>query len=238
MKQFAIIGVSKFGSRILDELSQIDCEILIIDKDPLRIEKLKDRVTYSYVADVLNEETIRKLVPPTVDAAIVDLGDRTEVSILVTNYLKKIGVRQIVVKAETNEHGEILQIVGATQIVFPNREAAKRLIPMIAYTNLFNYLPISEGLIIAEIKVPDKNVGMTLIEADFRKTHKFNVIALRKAEDEAEYRFYEPDYELQADDVLLVAGNENDLGSLVSESPTKRRKGVNRLFRTLLRRSH
>ncbi len=237
MKQFAIIGVGKFGNRVLEELSQIECEILIIDKNREVIENLKDRVSYSYIADVLNLETIRKLVPPTVDAAIVDLGDRTEVSILVTNYLKKIGIREIVVKAETDEHGEILEIVGATRVIFPNREASKRLIPMIAYSDLFNYLPISEGLIIAEIKVPKKNVGMSLIEADFRRTYNFNIIALRKTDDEkAGYRFYTPDYQLQENDLLLVAGNEDDLGGLIGEARIKSHSGLNRLFRTLLRR--
>lgn len=237
MKQFAIIGVSKFGFRVMEELSQIDCEILIIDKDRELIEKLKDRVSYSYIADVLNEETIRKLVPSTVDAAIVDLGDRTEASILVTNYLKKIGVSRIIAKAETDEHGEILEIVGATDVIFPNREAAKRLTPMLAFSHLFNYLPISNGLIIAEIKTPAKHVGMSLVEADFRKTYKFNVIAIRKEDDEeAGYLFFAPDYRLQANDILLVAGSETDLAGLIGDAPVKRRKGINRLFHTLLRR--
>lgn len=237
MKQFAIIGVSKFGLRVLEELSEIDCEILIIDKDRELIEKLKERVTYSYIADVLNEETIRKLVPRTVDAAIVDLGDRTEASILVTNYLKKIGVAKIIAKAETDDHGEILSIVGATDVIFPNREAAKRLTPLIAYDRLFNYLPISEGLIIAEIKVPEKHVGMTLIEANFRRTYRFNVIAIRRPEEEESgYRFFDPDYRLQKDDILLVAGSEEDLAALVGDMPGRKRKGFNRLFHGLLGR--
>lgn len=237
MKQFAIIGVSKFGYRVLEELSQIDCEILIVDKDRELIEKLKDRVSYSYIADVLDEETIRKLVPATVDAAIVDLGDRTEASILVTNYLKKIGVSRIIAKAETDEHGEILEIVGATYVIFPNREAAKRLTPIIAYSQLFNYLPISNGLVIAEIKVPDKHVGMTLIEADFRRTYRFNVIAIRKADDEESgYLFFEPDYRLQGNDVLLVAGNEGDLAKLIGDAPVKKRRGLGTLFHSFRRR--
>ena len=238
MKQFAIIGVSKFGYRVLEELSQIDCETLIIDKDRELIERLKDRVSYSYIADVLDEQTIRKLVPPTVDAAIVDLGERTEASILVTNYLKKLGVGTIIAKAETDEHGEILEIVGATEVIFPNREAAKRLIPMIAYSQLFNYLPISNGLIIAEIRVPAKHIGMTLIETNVRRAYKFNVIAIRKADDEeAGYLFFDPEYRLQDNDILLIAGMEQDLSGLVGDSPIKRPSGLNRLFRSLLRRN-
>ena len=237
MKQFAIIGVSRFGYRVLEELSQLDCEILVIDKDRELIESLKDKVTYSYIADVINEQTIRKLIPPTIDAAIIDLGDRTEASILVTNYLKKIGVSKIVVKAETDEHGEILELVGATHVMFPNREAAKRITPILAFTQLFNYLPISNGLVIAEVKVPSRHVGMTLIEADFRRTYKFNVIAMRKeGDDDLGYQFFTPDYRLQANDVLLVAGNEEDLSHMVGDAPVKPKKGISKIFRGLLRR--
>lgn len=238
MKQYVIIGAGKFGQRIIEGLSAIECEILVIDKDRELIERLKDRVTDAYVADLLDEQTVRKLVPPGVDAAIVDLGDRTEVSILVTNYLKKIGVREIAVKAETQEHGEILEIVGATHVIFPNREAARRMVPMIAYSNLFSFMPIGEGLIIAEVRVPRKNIGMTLVEADFRKVYRFNVIATRKNEDvESGYRFYDPEYQLQADDILLVAGSEDDLSKLAGEAPARKKSALNRLFGSLLRRN-
>jgi len=213
---------------MIDELTQLDCEILIVDKN-----------REAYIADVLNEQTIRKLVPPTVDAAIIDLGDNTEASILVTNYLKKIGVAEIIAKAESDEHGEILEIVGATRVIFPNREAAKRLTPLIAYSNLFNYMPISEGLIIAEVEVPTKFIGKTLVETDFRRTFRFNVIAIRKSEEEhSGYRYYEPEYRLHAQDVLLVAGNEEDLSRLVRSPAEKRSRGVNRIFHRLLRRDH
>ena len=154
MKQFAIIGVGTFGKRMLEELSQIDCEILIVDKDRDVIEHLKDLATSSFIADAMNEVTIQKLVPTTIDAAIVDLGDNREVSILVTNYLKKIGIKNIIAKAETDEHGEVLDLVGANTVVFPNREAAKRITPLLISPLLFNYMPISHGLVIAEVKVP------------------------------------------------------------------------------------
>ena len=166
MKQYAIIGMSNFGKSMLDELTKIDCEILVIDKDRELVESLKDRVDSAFIADAINEETIQRLIPNTIDAAIVDLGDRIEVSILVTNYLKKMGVKKIIAKAESNEHGEILQIIGADHVVFPNKEAAKRLAPMILSDALFNYFPIGEDLVIAEVRMPDKYADNTIIEAD------------------------------------------------------------------------
>jgi len=237
MKQFAIIGISIFGERMLEELSETSCEILIIDKDAEIIEKYKEKVTSAYIADVINQETIKKLIPATIDAAIVDLGDKIEVSILVTNYLSKLGIRKIIVKAETDEHAEILNIVGATQIVFPNREAAKRITPLLVSSLLFNYMPISNGLVMAEVKVPDGYTGQTLIEADLRRTQQLNVIAIRK-EEESDYEFFSPDYRLQNDDIFLLVGKEKNVSSFSGMDISLRKSGFTGFFKTLFGRKN
>ncbi len=236
MKQFAIIGMSKFGRRMLDELSQVDCEILIVDKNRELIEALKHKATSAYIADVMNEETITKLIPSTIDVAIVDLGDRTEVSILVTNYLKKMGVKKIIAKAETNEHGEILALVGATDVIFPNWEAAKRITPILISSLLFNYLPISNTLVIAEVKVPEKYWGLTLIQADLRRTYGLNVVAIRK-EDGEDYSFFTPEHQLEPADVFLIAGREEDVARFSGSKIVPKKRTVGRLLKNLFTRS-
>ena len=235
MKQFAIIGVSKFGQRMLDELSEVDCEILIVDRSRERIEALKDRVTSAYIADAMNEATIKKLIPSTIDAAIVDLGDRTEVSILVVNYLKKHGIPRIIAKAETNEHGEILELVGATDVIFPNREAARRITPPLVSSLMFNFLPISSSLVIAEVKVPEEYWGLTLIQADLRRRFGLNVIAIRK-ENGDDYRFFSPDHKLESNDVFLVAGREEDLTRFSGVTIAPKKRSLSTLFKNFLSR--
>ncbi len=236
MKQFAIIGMSKFGRRMLDELSQVDCEILIVDKNREIIEALKDKATSAYIANAMNEETITKLIPSTIDAAVIDLGDRTEVSILVTNYLKKIGIKKIIAKAETNEHGEILELVGATDVIFPNWEAAKRITPLLVSSLLFNYLPISNTLVIAEVRVPEKYWGLTLIQADLRRGVGLNVIAIRK-EDSENYRFFTPEHQLEPNDVFLVAGREEELAKFSGTKFAPKKRKMSRLLKSFFTRN-
>ncbi len=235
MKQFAIIGVGNFGIRMLDELSENECEILILDKDRELVEKLKDRVTAAYMADVMDEETITKLIPPTIDAAIVDLGGRVEVSTLVTHYLHKMGVKKIIVKAETDEHGEILSIVGATQVIFPSREAAKRVAPLLTSPLMFSFLPIGSGLVIAEVRVPERYYGMTLVEADLRRTTGMNVIAIRKALG-GEYAFFSQEYRLQPDDVFLLAGSEESVTNFAGNKFIIQKKGLTRIIKDFFKR--
>ena len=152
MKQFAIIGLGAFGVRMLEELLTITDEIIIIDKDKEIINKYKDFAKSAYVTDAINEIALTKIIPPEIDAVIVDLGGKIEVSIMTTNYLKKMGIKDIVVKAQTDEHGEVLTMVGATKVVFPDQEAAKRITPMLASSLLFNFMPISANLALAEVK--------------------------------------------------------------------------------------
>ena len=235
MKQFAIIGMDRFGQRMLDELSQVECEILIIDKDPEIVEKSKDKASNAFIANVINEETIKKLVPPSIDAAIIDLGERLEASALVTNYLKKMGINEIIVKAETDEQAEILQIVGASQIIFPNREAARRIAPGLVSSLLFNYMPIGAGLVIAEIKIPEKYAGMSVIEVDFRKRFGLNVIAIR--EEYGDYRFFDPEHNMSENDFFLVAGSEENIAAFGGSRPAFKKRKFAGFLRNFFSRS-
>ena len=221
MKQIAIIGLGLFGRRVLEELEGADVEILVIDKDRDVVEACKDRVKLAYVADAIDQEVIMRVIPESLDTAIVDLGNQREASILVTNYLKKIGVPRILAKAESNEHGEILQIVGATHVVFPHREAAKRIVPMLVSSAISSYLPLSPSFVIAEVTAPERYVGMTLIEANLRRERQVNVIAMRK-EDGEEYSFFTPDHRIDADDVLLIAGTEEHVSQFAQLVPETR----------------
>jgi trk system potassium uptake protein TrkA len=232
MKQFAIIGLSNFGQRMLEELLGSSAEILIVDKDREIIDMYKDHVASSYVADVLREETIRKIIPEDIDAVVIDLGDRIEASILLVNYLKKMGVKRIIVKAETDQHGEILEIVGAHQVVFPNKEAARRIAPPLVLSTVFNYMPISKGLVMAEVGIPNRLAGKSLIEADLRRNNRVNAIAVSRSGSE-EYEFVPPTYIFREDDVMLVVGKEEDITSF--SNTTFRATGRGDLF-SLVRR--
>jgi trk system potassium uptake protein TrkA len=235
MKQFAIIGLGQFGCTMLEQLADTGCEILIIDKDHDAVEKYKDKATAAYIADAISEEIIDKLVPSTVDAAIVDLGESLEASILVTNYLKKLGVRRVIAKAESAQHAEILDIVGATEIVLPDREAAKRIAPLLLSSALFSYLPIGRDFAIVEMEVAEKYIGKTLIEANLRQEHRLNVIALRHSGRD-DYAYFAPDYHLQRDDVILVAAKEEDIAEFTNARLPAVKEGVPGVFDRLFSR--
>jgi trk system potassium uptake protein TrkA len=234
MKQFAIIGLGSFGLRMLEELLSITNEIIIIDKDKDIIEKYKDVAKAAYITDAINEIALRKIIPTEIDAVIVDLGGKIEVSIMTTNYLKKMGIREIIVKAQTDEHGEVLTLVGATKVIFPDREAAKRITPMMASSFLFNFMPISENLALAEVRANENCLGKTLLDANLRKLFGLNVVAMRKG-DEGEFFFInDPSYVFVEEDILLVAGDEDHINKFSRNPERVQKRAMGNIFRNLL----
>ena len=233
MKQIAIIGLGAFGLRMLEELITITNEIIIIDKDAEIINKYKDRAKAAYITDAINEVALRKIIPREIDAVIVDLGGKIEVSIMTTNYLKKMGIKQIIVKAQTDEHGEVLEMVGASRVVFPDREAAKRITPMLASSLLFNFMPISTNLALAEVRANEECIGKTLLDANLRKIFGLNVVAMRKVDAEDFSFINDPSYIFTESDVLLVAGNEDNINKFSRTSIRPERKKNGSIFRSL-----
>ncbi|MDR3356654.1 MAG: TrkA family potassium uptake protein [Spirochaetaceae bacterium] len=209
MKQIAILGLGHFGKSILDELLELDVEVLIVDKDRDVIDTYKDAPVSAVALDILTVETLRKVLPDSIDVVIIDLGGKIEASVLATSYCAKLNIKSIIVKAETDTHGEILDLVGATKIVFPNREAAKRITPLLFSTTMLSYLPVSGSLAIAEFSIPAPFFGKTLVETELRKKYRLNLLSVRTAD--TEYSVCEPHYVFRAGDIGLFYGSGGEL---------------------------
>lgn len=216
MKQFVVIGLGYFGRNVLDELLELGTEVLVIDRDRELLDRYHDRRLSAYVVETLSEEGLRRILPGAVDGVVIDMGERVESSILATSYCRKLGIAQIIVKAEDEEHAEILELVGATRIVFPNREAAKRVTPLMLSSALLNYLPVSGKLAIAEIALPDSYVGRTVLEVGLRKNHGLNLISVKNGEED--YDRFVPEYAFRPGDVALVSGTDAQLEAFAASA--------------------
>lgn len=235
MGKFAIIGLGAFGVRMLEELLRFTDEIVIIDRDPHFIKRYEGKAMQGFAVNITDEESLRKSIPNGIDTAIVDIGKKIELSIMVTKYLKQLGIKEIVVKAETDQHEQLLLMAGATKVIFPDREAAKRVMPMLASTLLLNFMPISADLALAEVSINAHFVGKTLLEAGLRKELGINAVAVRKPDSET-FEFIEPSYCFAADDILLLAGSEDHIFSFSHHKTDLQKKKRTGLFRTLFPR--
>lgn len=209
MKQIAILGLSHFGKSVLDELLMLNVDVFIIDKNREVIDTYKDTSAGAVVLDILNIENLQKVLPSGVDAVVIDMGDSIEASILAASYCSKLKMKTIIVKAETEAHAEILELVGATKIIFPNKEAAKRVTPLLLSDVLLNYFPISETISIVEIELPKFMIGKTVLESELRSKYNLNLIAIRQPE--TKFQQFSVDYRFKIGDIALLSGDDKSL---------------------------
>lgn len=238
MRNYAFIGLGSLGMSMLESVAETTDRIVVIDRDPVLIDRVKDMVKTAYVADVLDSEALERILPEAVDVAIVDLASNIEAALLATHRLKKLGVKEIIVKSESDERSEVLKLVGATRVVNSDREAAARITPLILSASLYNFMPIGGDLVMAEVRTPSAYVGKTLLEADLRRQRGINVVAVR-AENSESFKNIDRDYRLLDQDHLLVAGKEDDVFAFsdvkgMSEG-TGKPKAIATIFKTLFK---
>lgn len=207
MKQYVVIGLGKFGQAMVEGLVRLGAEVIIIDRDEERVDFWKDRVHGAFISDLSETSALEEVIPAQVSGIIIDLGKNTEASILLTHNLKKAGFSSIMVRAESKGHGEIVAALGASKVVFPDKEAAKRLVPALVSEGLLSYTPMGKNFSFAEIPVPQEVLGKNLIEANFRGRFKLNIVAVR-GENSEEFSSVDPRLVLAENSILLVSGTD------------------------------
>lgn len=213
MGTISIIGLGNFACRIIDELYNLEgIEVLAIDKNRSIVERYRDKVKDAQIVDVYNFDSLKKILPEDTTHAIVDLGhDNVEAAILVTNYLHKLKIPNIIVKAQGDTNKEILEIVGATQVVLPDFDAAQKITQLLVSSSIYDFLQVSSLFSMAIVSVKKEDSGKTLASCEFRKKYRLNVIGYRSQEGEELSPVRSADFALIVGQQLLVAGTEADI---------------------------
>jgi trk system potassium uptake protein TrkA len=223
-RQFAVIGLGRFGYSVAETLIKKGYEVLAIDSNEDQIEAVSDFATYAVQCDATDERALKAVSIQNVDIAVVSIGENIEASILIVMTLKELGVKEIIAKAVTPLHGKILANMGVTEVIYPERDAAIRLAHRLISPNVLEYLELSQGYSIEEIEVPGQFVGRPLKDASIRSNYGINVIAIKRRVTKlvrGEWKSVEemnvnPDAEdvLQKGDVMVIVGKEEDLDRL------------------------
>ena len=126
-KTYAVIGLGRFGTAVAERLYALGNEVLVVDNNAERVQRMESRVTYAVVADARDEEVLRSLAVRNYDCAVVATGSDLAASIVITMNLKELGVPQVICKAEGDTQKRALEKVGADKVVIPEREAGVKL---------------------------------------------------------------------------------------------------------------
>ena len=208
-KQYAIIGMGRFGSSVARSLSKLGFEVLAIDESEQRIQEVVNMVTHAVSADCTDEEALRALGLRNFDVVVVAIGQDIQASILTTLILKDLGVPMIVAKAQNELHGKVLSKIGADKVVFPERDMGTRVAHNLISPNILDYIELSNDHSIVELKVSGEMIGQSLIELDIRKKYHCNVMAV-KNNGHIDIS-PKPNNPLNEGDILVIVGQNDDL---------------------------
>lgn len=213
METIAVIGLGNFAQKLIDELTAFDnIEIFIADKDREIVEQFRDKVKDAQIFSVINFDILKKVLPSDTKFAIVDMGhNNNETAILVTSYLKKLNIANIIVKAQGKEHAEILSLVGATQVILPDYDAAQKICQLIASQSIYEFDQISELFVMAEVKVISEPEGKMLTKSEFQSKYHLNAIAYRNDVTQQFSIIRSDDFAISPEYRIYVAGTKSDI---------------------------
>jgi trk/ktr system potassium uptake protein len=211
VKQFVVIGLGNFGLNVARELSKKNNQVLAIDTNPERIDEIKDYVSDAIIADAKNTKVLDEFITKTVNAVIISIGENMEASILATHYLKERKIKQIIVKAINENHAKILELMGADEVILPEKDIALSLSQRLSSENLLEHIPLTSEFSIVEIAVPDEFIDKTLKQIKLRTRFNLLAIAVKDVLKEKFYLMPEADFKLMPDCLLVIMGRQEDI---------------------------
>ncbi|WP_453997256.1 potassium channel family protein [Bacillus nitroreducens] len=179
-KEFAVIGLGRFGGSICRALSDEGMEVMAMDIDEDRVNEYSTIASHAVVGDSTDESVLKSIGIRNFDLVIVAIGDNLKASILTTIILKELGVKQIWVKAQNDYHEKILSKIGADRIVHPERDMGKRIAHNIISNNVLDYLELSDEHSIIEIVAGNKIDGKSLIDLNVRAKYGVTIVAIKR----------------------------------------------------------
>jgi trk system potassium uptake protein TrkA len=219
MKQFAVIGLGNFGTYLAERLYQKGHEVMAIDKRPSLVQEVKDRVSQAVVADGTDRKAMQALGLSQVDVAVVCIGSNLSDSILTTLNLKDIGVNRVLAKAISEDHGRILDKIGASEIFFPEKDRAVYLAEHLHNPNMVQYIPFMEGYSIIELAPMKAFVGKTLRELDLINRYGVQIIGVKEGASEQVTMVPTAEFTIHEEDTFIVLGPNTALDRLREREP-------------------
>ena len=217
-KQFGVIGLGRFGSAMAMTLTELGHDVIGVDGDESRVQQLADVITHALQIDATDEKALRAAGIQEVDVAVVSIGENIESSLLVVMQLRELSIETIVAKAVTPLHGRILEKLGVSRVIFPEREMAVRIAHSLVMPNVIDYVELSRDFSIVEVPAPDAFVGRTLKQLELRPKMGLTLIAIKRRSDDSGTVITNiapaADETIRPGDILALLGSNERLSQL------------------------
>lgn len=216
-RQALVIGLGQFGISVARALAARKVEVLAVDVSEERVRDAAAFVTEAVCFDATQESSLARISPERRDVCLCAIGDEAkESSIICTALLKQLGARRVIARSNDDLHARILTLVGADQVVNPDREYGTRFANQVLHEEIRGEMPLGEGVLITEISVPARFLGSTLGDLKLPRRFGVTVVAIRQASSGAVV-IPSPDSRLEAGDVVVVVAQEQAVARMMED---------------------
>lgn len=208
-KQYVVFGANVFGHSVARALEAEGNQVILVDRDPDKIQDAGNEVTYAVAADVTDREAINTLGLSEMDGAVICMSDCMEANIVAAMMCKELGIKMIIARAKNEIHGKILKKIGVTRVVFPEVEMGTRIGRFLSAKGFADWIELSTDYSLVELEVPQDWIGKSLAQLNVRGKYGLNVIGMRR-NGEMQMQFLPTDI-LEKKTMLFVVGKNQDL---------------------------
>lgn len=208
-REYAVIGLGRFGASLARTLEEQGNSVLAIDNDPELVQSIADFTTQAATLDATNEDALRVVDISSFETVIVAISEDFEANLLITSALKSLGVKHVISKALTDRQRDILLRIGADRVVQPEQSAGRRLAYELSSPTVLERMPLGQQHSLVELVAPASLTHQSIAQLDVRSRYGVTVVLIHRGDEVIAPP--PPDLILQTNDVLFVLGTNEDI---------------------------
>jgi trk system potassium uptake protein TrkA len=227
VEKFMIIGLGIFGSELAIDLSRKGQQVIGVDSDRERVNRLKDILENTFIIDSTNLKGMSTLPLMETDWIIVAIGENEGASLMTVGILKSLGVNKIICRSLSKTHEYILDAMNINDIVHPEKEAAQQLSHRLTYNLGKEMLFIDNDHSVTETLIPSWMVNKQLAELDIRGKFKVNIISVLRDENVSKIKsktvieklckgVITPEFLFLEGDIIVTFGKNDDIKEMMT----------------------
>ncbi|MBQ6720927.1 MAG: TrkA family potassium uptake protein [Clostridia bacterium] len=209
MKNVLLIGLGRFGRHMAQKMSDMNHQILAIDKNEHKVQEAMSYVTNAEIGDATDPVLIASLGVKDFDLCVVTMSHDLQASLEITALLKENGAPFVLVRVSRDTHARFLLACGADEIIYPEKQMADWAAVRYTGDHVYDYTRLSPDHAIYETEIPDSWIGHTVVDLGVRQRYRLNILALRR--DGNVDPMFGPATVLQAGDRIILLGSDKDV---------------------------
>jgi trk system potassium uptake protein TrkA len=178
-KSILIVGAGRFGRYSAQKLHELGHDVMVVDMREELINQIMPYVSDARIGDSTDKAFMNTLGVHLYDFCIVTIGDDFLSSLQTTFTLDELGAKKVIARATSHRQEKFLLRNGADAVVFPERELGYWTAIRYSSENISDYVELSDGYAIFEIKVPDRWSGKRIVDLDVRRKFHINILGIR-----------------------------------------------------------